>query len=183
MNSSEPQQQPVLAAGHEVSAESLAKAESYIEAEEGASHKLRGALAVLVTLLAVAMSVFHLYTAYAIVPTQILRPLHVSMVLVLTFLMFPVAARDRHRIMVWDWLAVGLSIAVVWYLIQGGDDFTDRNTSPENWDIFFGIALIVVIVFAPEGLSGLLRRVVVPRRPRPAAIVSCMYGGRAGSPR
>lgn len=160
MNSSEPQQQPVLAAGHEVSAESLAKAESYIEAEEGASHKLRGALAVLVTLLAVAMSVFHLYTAYSIVPTQTLRPLHVAMVLVLTFMLFPIATRFRHRIMVWDWAAVLLSIAVVWYLIQGGDDFTDRNTMPETWDIFFGIVLIGLILEAMRRTNGWVMPVV-----------------------
>ncbi|MDI9332612.1 MAG: TRAP transporter fused permease subunit [Alphaproteobacteria bacterium] len=160
MNLPSNRQQPAVAAGHEVSAESLAKAESYIEAEEGASHKLRGVLAVLVTVLAVGMSVFHLYTAYSIVPTQTLRPLHVAMVLVLTFMMFPVAARYRHRIMLWDWLAVLLSIAVVWYLIQGGDDFTDRNTMPEAWDIFFGIALIALILEAMRRTNGWVMPVV-----------------------
>ena len=74
------------------------------------------------------MSLFHLYTAYAIVPTQTLRPVHVAFVLFLTFLMFPIAARFRHRIMWWDWLAALLAIAIVVYLIVGGDDFTDRNT-------------------------------------------------------
>ncbi|MEY2661127.1 MAG: hypothetical protein RLZZ123_2299 [Pseudomonadota bacterium] len=160
MNAPHTPSQAGASTGLEVSAESLAKAESYIEAEEGAAHKLRGALAVLMTLLAVAMSVFHLYTAYAIVPTQTLRPLHVAMVLVLTFLMFPVAARYRHRIMAWDWLAVLLSMAVVWYLIQGGDDFTDRNTMPEPADIFFGIALIVLILEAMRRTNGWVMPVV-----------------------
>ncbi len=160
MSTSSNQQSPAGSAGSEVSAESLAKAESYIEAEEGASHKLRGVLAVLITVLAVGMSVFHLYTAYSIVPTQTLRPLHVAMVLVLTFLMFPVAARYRHRIMVWDWLAAGLAIAIVAYLIQGGDDFTDRNTMPEAWDMFFGIALIVLILEAMRRTNGWVMPVV-----------------------
>lgn len=160
MSTSSNQQSPAGSAGSEVSAESLAKAESYIEAEEGASHKLRGVLAVLITVLAVGMSVFHLYTAYSIVPTQTLRPLHVAMVLVLTFLMFPVAARYRHRIMFWDWLAAGLAIAIVAYLIQGGDDFTDRNTMPEAWDIFFGIALIVLILEAMRRTNGWVMPVV-----------------------
>jgi TRAP transporter 4TM/12TM fusion protein len=159
--SSNPHQQSLAgSAGTEVSAESLAKAESYIEAEEGASHQLRGVLAVLITVLAVGMSVFHLYTAYSIVPTQTLRPLHVAMVLVLTFLMFPVAARYRHRIMIWDWLSAGLAIAIVWYLIQGGDDFTDRNTLPEAWDIFFGIALIALILEAMRRTNGWVMPVV-----------------------
>jgi TRAP transporter 4TM/12TM fusion protein len=144
----------------QVSAEALAQAESYIEAEEGAANRFHGRLAALITLLAVAMSVFHLYTAYAIVPTQVLRPLHVSMVLVLTFLMFPLAARYRHRIMLWDWLAVGLSMAVVWYLIQGGDDFTDRNTMPESWDIFFGVVLIALILEAMRRTNGWIMPVI-----------------------
>ncbi len=160
MNAPTPPQHPAGAGGAEVSAEALAQAESYIEAEEGAANKFRGALAVLITVLAIGMSVFHLYTAYAIVPTQTLRPLHVSMVLVLTFLMFPVAARYRHRIMLWDWLAVLLSIAIVWYLIQGGDDFTDRNTMPEALDIFFGIALIVLILEAMRRTNGWVMPVV-----------------------
>ena len=66
-----------------ISQQALQKAEEFIEAEEGAANKLRGWLGVLVTTLAVVMSVFHLYTAYAIVPTQTLRPVHVGFVLVL----------------------------------------------------------------------------------------------------
>lgn len=100
-----------------ISEEALQKAEEFIEAEEGAANKLRGWLGVLVTTLAVVMSVFHLYTAYAIVPTQTLRPVHVGFVLVLCFLMFPIASKYRHRIMWWDWLAALLSIVVVVYLI------------------------------------------------------------------
>ena len=74
---------------HQVSQASLAKAEEFIEAEEGAANKFKGAMALVLTLMAVAMSVFHLYTAYAIVPTQVLRPVHVGMVLFLCFLIAP----------------------------------------------------------------------------------------------
>src|SRR3546814_7214006 len=88
------------------------------------------------------MSLFHMYAAYAIVPTQTLRPIHVGFVLFLSFLLFPLAKRFRHRIMWWDWLAALLSIAIVVYLIVGGDDFNDRNTLPNSWDILFGVALI-----------------------------------------
>ena len=136
------------------------KAEEFIEAEEGAANKLKGWLAVLVTLLAFGMSVFHLYTAYAIVPTQTLRPVHVGFVLFLCFLVFPVASRFRHRIMWWDWLAAALSVAIVVYLVQGGDDFTDRNTSPDRWDIVFGIALIVLVMEAMRRTNGWIMPVI-----------------------
>ncbi len=80
-----------------VSDEALQRAEKFVEEEEGAANKLHGWLGGFVRLLAFVMSAFHLYTAYAIVPTQTLRPIHVAFVLALCFLVFPVAKRFRHR--------------------------------------------------------------------------------------
>ncbi len=137
-----------------VSDEALSKAEEFIEAEEGAANKFKGWLNVFVIATAFAMSAFHLYTAYGIVATQTLRPVHVGFVLFLCFLVFPISNKFRHRIMWWDWLAAALSIAIVWYLIQGGDDFTDRNTAPAPWDIAFGIALIVLVMEAMRRTNG-----------------------------
>ena len=106
------------------------------------------------------MAAFHLYSAYAIVPTQVLRPVHVAFVLFLCFLVFPVTPRFRHRVMWWDWLAAALAIAVVVYSIAGGDDFTDRNTSPLPWDIAFGIGLIVLVLEAMRRTSGWIMPVI-----------------------
>src|SRR6478736_8943100 len=131
-----------------VSEAALQKAEEYIEQEEGAANKFKGLMAVFITLTAVVMSAFHLYTAYAIVPTQTLRPVHVAFVLFLSFLVFPVAARYRHRVMWWDWIAALLAVAAVAYLVMGGDDLMDRNTSPLPWDIFCGICLIALVLEA-----------------------------------
>ncbi len=143
-----------------ISEEALHRAEEYIEEEEGHANRLVGWLGVCVTLAAVGISLFHLYTAYAIVPTQRLRPLHVAMILALCFLVFPVARRFRHRIMAWDWLAVLAAIGVVVYLINGGDDFFDRNTSPNSWDIVFGVALIVLVLEAMRRTTGWIMPVV-----------------------
>ena len=143
-----------------VSDAALRKAESYVEAEEGAANRLAGGLGAFVTLAAVAMSLFHLYTAYAIVPTQTLRPVHVAFVLAITFLLFPVAARFRHRIMAWDWLFAAAGIAIVAYMLAGGDDFTDRNTMPNTLDIVFGVALIVLILEAMRRTTGWVMPVI-----------------------
>jgi TRAP transporter 4TM/12TM fusion protein len=137
-----------------VPSEALQRAEQYIEEEEGAANRLRGWLGAFVRLAAFVMATFHLYSAYAIVPTQTLRPVHVAFVLFLCFLVFPIAPRFRHRVMWWDWLAAALAIAIVVYAIQGGDDFTDRNTSPNGWDVAFGIALIVLVLEAMRRTSG-----------------------------
>jgi TRAP-type uncharacterized transport system fused permease subunit len=139
-----------------VDEQALRRAEAYVEAEEGAASHLTGALGAVVAALAVAMSLFHLYAAYSIVPTQTLRPVHVAFVLVLSFLVFPVSRRFRHRVMWWDWLAALAAVVVVAYMLHGGDDFTDRNTSPDAWDIVLGTALIALILeacAAPRGGS------------------------------
>ncbi len=97
-----------------VSQEQLRKAEAYIEAEEGAVNRLVGWAGTAVTAIAVAMSLFHLYAAIAgawpftdfpIIATQPLRYTHVAFVLVLSFLLFPLAARFRNRIRWWDVVA------------------------------------------------------------------------------
>jgi TRAP transporter 4TM/12TM fusion protein len=144
-----------------IDAEALKKAEQFIEAEEGASNKLRGALGIFVSATAVVMSLFHLYTAYAIVPAQVLRPVHVGFVLFLSYLLFPVAKRYRNRIMWWDWVAAFAAVAVIAYVLQGGDDIWDRNTSPQNWDIVFGIALILLILEGMRRASGWIMPAVV----------------------
>src|SRR5690349_18972146 len=86
-----------------ISEEALARAEEMIEQEEGAQNKLRGWLAGFIGVVTVGMSLFHLYTAYAIVRPEHLRSIHVALVLFLVFLAFPVAKRFRHRVMWWDW--------------------------------------------------------------------------------
>ncbi|MYN13164.1 TRAP transporter fused permease subunit [Pusillimonas sp. TS35] len=137
-----------------ISEEALHKAEQYIEEEEGAANRIGGWLGVSLSAAAVIMSLFHMYAAYAIVPTQTLRPVHVGFVLFLSFLLFPVSKRFRHRIMWWDWLVALMAIAIVVYLIAGGDEFTDRNTLPNAWDIFFGTALILLVLEAMRRTIG-----------------------------
>src|SRR5688572_4794071 len=76
-----------------LTAEQKRRLEEYMEEEEGALNRYRGPLAVVMTALAVVMSLVHLYAAVEIVPAYILRPLHVTFTLALIFLLFPIARR------------------------------------------------------------------------------------------
>src|SRR5688500_16557188 len=105
-----------------ISEEALKKAEHYIEAEEGVQNRLTGWLDIFVRVVAVVMSLFHLYAAYAIVPTQELRMIHVGFVLLLTFLLFPIARRLRNRVTWWDWSCAILGLIAIGYGLAGGDD-------------------------------------------------------------
>jgi TRAP transporter 4TM/12TM fusion protein len=144
----------------DVSAEALRRAEEMIEREEGVHNKLTGWLAALVATVAVAMSLFHLYTAYAIVRPEHLRATHVAFVLLLTFFIFPLARRFRHRVMWWDWLLAAAGVGSAVYLIIGGDNFFDRSIIPETWDIVFGVTLVALILEAMRRTTGWILPVV-----------------------
>jgi TRAP transporter 4TM/12TM fusion protein len=137
-----------------VSADALSKAEEFIEQEEGAQNKLRGPLAIFVTALAVIMSLFHLYAAYGVMPTHVLRGIHVAFVLFLCFLVYPVAKRFRHRVHWWDWLAAAAALVAIGRMLAGGDDFLERAIAPNQWDEILGIALILLVLEAARRSSG-----------------------------
>ena len=144
----------------EVSREALARAEEMIEREEGVHNRLVGWLATLVATVAVVMSLFHLYTAYYIVRPEHLRSTHVAFVLFLTFLIFPIGRRFRHRVMWWDWLLAATGVGTAVYLIAGGDDFFDRSILPNDWDVGFGVLLVVLVLEAMRRTTGWILPVV-----------------------
>ncbi|HRK17704.1 MAG TPA: TRAP transporter fused permease subunit [Hyphomicrobiaceae bacterium] len=143
--------------------------EQYIEEEEGASHKLSGPLRAFITALAVGVTLFHLYAAIAgswpftrapIVPTYLLRPLHVGMVLMLAFLMFPMLMRWRNRVTILDWLLALLSLAIIAYIIMQGDEFGDRAVAPDKLDVIVGIVFIALLLEATRRTTGLVMPIV-----------------------
>src|SRR6187431_3126040 len=159
----------VAAGPDQISDEARRKAEEFIEADEGATNRLTGLAGQVVTGIAVVMSLFHLYAAVAgawpfsdfpIIATQQLRYAHVAFVLVLSFLLFPMAARFRNRIRWFD-LVLGLAgAAILIYAIDGGDDFTDRATSPTQLDTILGVIFIVLLLEATRRTTGWIVPVV-----------------------
>src|SRR6185312_6788903 len=141
-------QQPAAGVPEAVADERLQKAAAYIEEEEGATSRYRGWLAQLTTALLVGMSLFHLYAAVDIVPAQVLRPVHVGWTLLLVFLLFPIAARFRNRLMWWDVVCAALGVATIAYLLAGGDDIWDRTTVPNQADVFFGVVFVLLVLEA-----------------------------------
>ncbi|HNQ58268.1 MAG: TRAP transporter fused permease subunit [Burkholderiales bacterium] len=138
----------------EVSREALEKAEKYIEEEEGAVSRLRGWLGWFLTGTAVVMSLFHLYTVYGILPTQMVRGIHLAFVLFLCFLMFPALKRWRNRLMWFDVLLALAALACIGYMLTDFDDFIDRAVVPTQWDLVFGVALVVLVLEAARRSTG-----------------------------
>ncbi|MCC7346503.1 MAG: TRAP transporter fused permease subunit [Variibacter sp.] len=123
----------------------------------------------LVTAIAVVMTLFHLYAAVAgswpftaapIIATQPLRYTHVAFVLVLSFLLFPMALRFRNSIRWWDVIPAVAAVAIIAYALQGGEDFTDRATMPLRLDMVLGVIFIVILLEATRRATGPIMPIV-----------------------
>ncbi|MBS7791216.1 TRAP transporter fused permease subunit [Roseococcus sp. SDR] len=158
-------------------AATAARVEKLIESEEGVMNRFTGALGVVAVGLALAMSLFHLYAAWSIVPTTTLRFAHVGFTMVLGFFLFPVARRFRDRFLPWDWALVAAGIYVTWYLISGGDDLQDRIIFPEPMDIVVGWMLIALVLEVTRRCTGWIMPVVAI-----AFLLYAFYGNHLPAP-
>ncbi len=113
-----------------ISEEALKEAEKYVEEEEGPSRRLTGRMDIFITVVAVVMSLLHLYAAIGIIMTQVLRGIHVMFVLFLSFLVFPSFKRFKNRIIWYDYLLALLGIATIVYMLIDFDQFIYRSVVP-----------------------------------------------------
>jgi TRAP transporter 4TM/12TM fusion protein len=144
-----------------ITEQALKEAEKYIEEEEGPVRRFAGKMEIFITVVAVAMSLIHLYAAVGIVMTQVLRGIHVMFVLFLSFLVFPSLKRYKTKITWFDVLLSLLGIAVIVYMLIDFDDFIYRSVIPNFWDKFFGIILILLILEATRRTSGWIMPAIV----------------------
>ena len=138
----------------------LETALKYIEEDEGAVSRYGGWLGKLLAAAAVLSSIFHLYAAWDIVPTHVLRPAHVGIVLVLTFLLFPVLPRFRDSIRWWDWLFAAGGAFTIGYVLWHGADFGDNAITPGRMDVWVGALFVLLILEATRRTTGIIMPIV-----------------------
>jgi TRAP transporter 4TM/12TM fusion protein len=139
----------------------LQKAAEFVEDEEGAASRFHGWLDLFLGSTAVAMTLFHLYAAYAIVPTQILRAVHLGFVLFLGFMLFPALKRWRDRVQWFDVALALLGVVTIAWLLWDFDDFIERAVTPNRIDLVLGAALILLVIELVRRASGWILAVVV----------------------
>ncbi len=154
-----------------VGEEARRKAEEFVEQEEGAVRRFGGRTEILVTAAAVAMSLYHLYAAYAIVPAYVLRATHVGFLLLLLFLLFPASKRFRDRIRWYDVVLSLLGLSTIAYLLLDFDEFIERAVTPTRWDLLFGIVLVLLVLEGVRRTSGWILAGVV------AAFIAYAFAG------
>ena len=144
-----------------ISEERIKEAQKYIEEEEGVTRRLSGWKQQGVTYFAVVMSLFHLYAAVATITTQILRGVHVAMVLFLSYLVFPPSKKARRSIAWYDVCLALLGVATIAYMLIDFEDFIYRAVTPNLADLIFGSILIVLILEATRRGTGWIMPFVV----------------------
>jgi TRAP transporter 4TM/12TM fusion protein len=147
-------QTSVEPSGAELSEEQKKKLERLMEEEEGATRKVKGFWDRVITALAVAMSLFALYSAVVPVTTQILRSAFVALLLALSFLYYPMTPKSKGRVTLID---IGLAVsglASISYMLFDFEDFIYRAVTPERWDLIFGVVFILLILEATRRASG-----------------------------
>ncbi len=144
-----------------ITEDQLKKVEEVIEKEEGITRKTKSLWGTVVTVIAVATSLFAIYAAIGTVTTQILRGGHVALILVLVFLHYPAASRFRDKVNFFDIILALLAILCIGYMFFDFEDFIYRAVTPEKWDRIFGIILILLILEATRRTSGWIMPVTV----------------------
>ncbi|MGM9520360.1 MAG: C4-dicarboxylate ABC transporter permease, partial [Phascolarctobacterium sp.] len=119
-----------VAISTEASAEMQSKSEEIIKKldKESTTRTFSGAMKKIFFVLCILVSCYHLYTATFGPPlTLIHRSIHVSMMLVLTFLMYPMCKKSSFTTpSILDWILVALSLAAPIYIINDYQGFVER---------------------------------------------------------
>jgi TRAP transporter 4TM/12TM fusion protein len=138
----------------ELTEEQKKRLEELIEEEEGVTRKVAGFWNIVITVLAVGMSGFAIYSSVFPITTQILRGVHVAFLLALSFLYYPFSRRFKSKITLLDIVLAVLAIGTILYMLIDFEQFIYRAVTPELWDIICGVAFILLILEATRRSSG-----------------------------
>jgi TRAP transporter 4TM/12TM fusion protein len=111
-------------------------------------------LATLATIVAVTMSLFHLYTGFfgSLDPWS-QRVTHLTLGLLITFLSYPMIKGKKVNAL--DIFLALISLSCGAYVIINMDTIVDRAGMPTSWDVFFGILTILLVLEMTRRVIGL----------------------------
>lgn len=142
--------------------------------EEGNKRKLTGKAALLLSIIAIAMSLFHLYTAYfgtLLAVKQ--RSLHLVFVLAMGFMVFPINSKaKKDKVPFYDYILAALGIIVFGYLILNYDANIAKGGKAALEDLILGsLAILLVLEITRRSVGAALPIV---------AIIFLLYASKLG---
>lgn len=122
---------------------------------EARNRTLFGWQALLITALAVSMSLFHLYTSgFGLLLAMKQRAIHLAFVLVLVFLLYPFSDKcSRSKIPWYDYLLAILGACVTLYMVVNFEEMVFRAGLPTRMDLFIGFIGIILLLEATRRVS------------------------------
>lgn len=118
----------------------------------------RKSVAIIVTLIAVFLSIYHLATSSGYISTPVTlvhRSLHVGIVLALIFLLYPSFKKASRTKLPWYDIVLALgamSTALYIYIEYAG--IVRRGGMPNEWDIVFATILIILVLEGARRVTG-----------------------------
>ncbi|MCP8615829.1 TRAP transporter permease [Salirhabdus salicampi] len=116
-------------------------------------------LGILISIVAIGMSSFHLYTAYfGSLEGMLQRSVHLLFALVLIFLIYPIRKKGFSKLDHSRWIFIVVSVMSILYIFINYDRITTRwwgVSEVYTLDILFGFALILLILEATRRSLGL----------------------------
>ena len=110
----------------------------------------------IISFIAVAFSLYHLYTSAFGAPTTLKhRSIHVAFVLVLIFLLYPARrTSNRTKITWYDVLLTIFSLSTTIYIFVDYLGIMQRGGIPNRFDILFGVILMLLVLEATRRVTG-----------------------------
>ncbi len=115
-----------------------------------------GVVATLIFIIAVAMALFHLYTAgFGILQAMKQRAVHISFSFVLVFLLYPISKKsDKSRIPFYDYLLAALGVSIGVYILFNYNQLVLRAGAPTQMDLIMGFFAILLVLEATRRSIG-----------------------------
>lgn len=142
----------------EASAEMQKKSDEIIKKldKESTTRSFSGVMKKIFFVLCLLVSLYHLYTATFGPPlTLIHRSIHVSMMLVLTFLMYPMCKKSSFTTpSILDWILTALSLAAPIYISTNYLGVVERAGNASTMDMIMATLLVALVLEASRRVSG-----------------------------
>ena len=142
--------------------------------DESSKRKVVGTIGLIISIIAIAMACFHLYTSFAGTLLAVKqRAVHLCFVMVLAFMIYPATKKSSKTKIPWyDYVLSALGLTVFGYLIVNFEGIIAKGGTPETIDLVLGtLALLLVLEVT--------RRSVGPELPI-VAVIFLLYATKMG---
>ena len=115
-------------------------------------------VAMIISIIAVFYSLFHIYIVFNPIPTLQARAIHVAVGLALIFLLYPIFKKsDRTKAPWYDWVLALFSLTTAGYIVFNYTAIvTERGGIPNTTDLIFAVLTVVLIFEATRRVTGFI---------------------------